>query len=153
MIVYRLSKGAFKNDLSGKGAELFGGRWNSRGTALLYTASSRALCMAELAVNLPYGIVPKDYHMIAIQFPDKASLQEIDPATLPTGWNDFPHADATQRIGDAFVRAGKFLVLRVPSAVVEGDFNYLLNPGHPDFGKVSVCSTVPFSFDKRLFKR
>ena len=71
MIVFRLSKAQFANDLSGKGAELVGGRWNSRGNAMLYTSQSIALCVTEIAVHVPLGILPKDYQLVHIEVPDE----------------------------------------------------------------------------------
>ncbi|AKD04655.1 RES family NAD+ phosphorylase [Pontibacter korlensis] len=151
MIVYRLSRGPYRNDLSGKGAELAGGRWNSKGTAILYTSESIALCTVEIAVHMPLGIVPRDYHLVRIQFPDTASIKEFAEDELPEDWKSFPHANSTQELGDAFVQEAEHLVLKVPSATVQGNFNYLLNPRHPDFRQVTVVDTVPFDFDKRLF--
>lgn len=151
MIVYRLSRGAYRNDLSGKGAELAGGRWNSKGTAVLYTSESIALCTVEVAVHMPLGIVPKDYHLITIELPDASPLTEITEDKLPSSWKSFPHANSTQLLGDRFVQEGDFLVLKVPSATVQGTYNYLVNPRHPDFHKVHITHTEPFTFDKRLF--
>lgn len=152
MIVYRLSKKAYRNDLSGKGAWLAGGRWNSKGTALLYTAESRALCMAEVAVHMPYGIIPEDYYLIAIEI-STDSMLEIKPEVLPGDWAEYPHPASTQQIGDAFVQDGKYLVLKVPSAIVPGDFNYLVNPLHDESYQVKIAAPpVAFTFDRRLFK-
>lgn len=151
MIVYRLSKGLYRNDLSGKGAELAGGRWNSKGTAILYTSESIALCTVEVAVHMPLGIVPKDYHLVRIELPDNSLQQEVQETDLPPTWKSFPHANATQLIGDQFIMQGEFLVLKVPSATVQGTYNYLVNPRHRDFHQVKVVSTEPFDFDKRLF--
>ena len=75
MIVFRLSKAQFANDLSGKGAELVGGRWNSRGNAMLYTSQSIALCVTEIAVHVPLGILPKDYQLVHIEIPDEDFLE------------------------------------------------------------------------------
>ncbi|MCC9165623.1 RES family NAD+ phosphorylase [Pontibacter harenae] len=151
MIVYRLSKARFKNDLSGKGAELAGGRWNSKGTAMLYTSESIALCTVEIAVHMPLGIVPKDYHLVKIEIPAEVTVKELNTAELPADWNSFPHPNASQEIGDAFVQASVFLVMKVPSAVVQGNHNFLVNPHHQEFSKIRVLETVPFEFDKRLF--
>jgi RES domain-containing protein len=152
MIVYRLSKKEYRNDLSGKGAWLAGGRWNSKGTALLYTGASRALCMAEVAVHMPYGTIPEDYFLVTIEIPSDSML-EVAVESLPADWAEFPHPPATQQIGDDFVRAGKVLVLKVPSATVAGDFNYLINPLHDTAYQVRIAaSPVLFNFDKRLFK-
>ena len=152
MIVYRLSKKQYRNDLSGKGAWLAGGRWNSKGTALLYTGQSRALCMTEIAVHMPYGIIPEDYFLVEIEIPEH-SVVEIAVESLPEDWAEFPHPASTRQIGDDFVRAGEHLVLKVPSATVPGDFNYLVNPLHELSYLVKIAaSPVPFTFDKRLFK-
>ena len=153
MIVYRLSKGKYYNDLSGKGAEMYGGRWNSKGVALLYCAETRALCFAEVAVHLPVGITPKDYYLITIEFPRTATILELLTGDLPADLRSNPHSDSTQKIGDRFVSEGKDLVLRVPSAVVQGDYNYLINPAHKLFCDVWVVGSEPFEFDTRFFSR
>jgi RES domain-containing protein len=153
MIVYRLSKGKYHRDLSGKGAEMYGGRWNSKGTPLLYTSQSRALAFAEISMHIPLGIVPKDYFLISIQIPDTASIHELTESGMPVDWRSNPHSDTTQRIGDEFVSALKYLVLRVPSAVVPGDFNYLVNPSHPMMNSVTIADVEPFEFDSRFASR
>lgn len=153
MIVFRLSKKQYCTDLSGTGAYLAGGRWNTKGTALLYTAESRALCMAEVAVHLPVGIMPKDYFLVTLEVPEE-DTETVEIRSLPPDWHTFPYSTGTQQIGDNFVKFGKSLALKVPSAVVPGDFNYLLNPQHPNRTKVMlVGEPTPFPFDYRLFKK
>jgi len=153
MIVFRLSKQAHINDLSGYGAEKAGGRWNSKGIPVLYTSASRALAVVEIAVHVPFGIVPVNYYLAAIELPDDAAILKLKPADLPLNWSKNPFVKATQSVGDGFIRANNYLILQVPSAVVVGDHNYLINPRHPDFKKVKVKSTEPFVFDVRLFKK
>ncbi|MEM9674362.1 MAG: RES family NAD+ phosphorylase [Bacteroidota bacterium] len=153
MIVFRLSKSKYSHDLSGRGAEKAGGRWNSKGTALLYTSESRALCTTEVAVHTPLGIVPTEYDLVTLEIPDTVSIYQVEMTDLPTNWKAFPYHPATQRIGDGFVNEGQSLVLQVPSAVVQGDFNYLLNPDHPEMAQVKRVSIEPFDFDERLFRK
>lgn len=153
MIVYRFSKAKYSTDLSGKGAELYGGRWNSKGYAMLYTSQSRALAFTEIAMHIPFGIIPKDYFLISINIPDEVELSAISPAELPKDWRSNPPALTTQKIGNQFITDLKFLVLKVPSAIVPGDFNFLINPNHPEFSKVSIQSREPFEFDSRFFSR
>ncbi|WPU99451.1 RES family NAD+ phosphorylase [Mucilaginibacter sp. cycad4] len=153
MIVYRLSKQAYINDLSGRGAELNGGRWNSKGTAVVYTSASRALAVLEVAVHTPLGFMPSDYFMATIELPDNAEIFKPVIDQLPEKWNSNPLIKATQQIGDSFVKANKYLALQVPSATVTGDFNYLLNPLHHDFKAVKIIATEFFEFDSRLFKK
>lgn len=152
MIVFRLSKSKYSKDLSGSGAEKTGGPWNSKGQALIYTSGSRALCVTEIAVHTPLGIIPRDYELIGIEVPDSSIISEIRISYLPPDWKSFPHPSSTQIFGNDFIASSKYLVLKVPSAVVQGDFNYLLNPKHPDCSKVKIISTEPFTFDERLFK-
>ena len=153
MIVFRLTKGTYKNDLSGKGAELAGGRWNSKGLPMLYTSSSRALCMAEVAVHLPLHLIPVDYWLVSIELPDDVEAFEIQFKSLPNDWDTFPHSASTQKIGDQFLLAGDKMIFKAPSAVVKGDFNLLFNPRHSEFRTVKIIESEPFEFDSRLFVR
>ena len=148
MIVYRLSKKIYTEDLSGKGAEIAGGRWNSKGVAIVYAGQSIALCVTEIAVHIPLGILPKDYCLVHIDVPEHSILEV---KKLPKNWNTFPHPHDTQKIGDKFVKENKFLVLKVPSAAVQGEFNFLLNPRHSGFNGVKIAKVENFNFDKRLF--
>src|SRR5688572_15879298 len=148
MIVFRLCRARYAFDLSGRGAEMSGGRWNSKGVPILYTSESRALCTTEIAVHLPLGIAPKDYRMVSLYIPD-GDMLELPKKEWPEGWNTFPYPSSTRMLGDNFIREGKYLSMKVPSAVVDGDFNYLLNPRHHAFGKVRVRDEVPFGFDER----
>ncbi len=152
MIVFRLCKSIYAHDLSGRGAEQFGGRWNSKGTPMIYTGQSRALSTVEIAVHTPLGNLPNDYVLVTIEVPDNlhTKLEEI---TLPPDWQSFPHSDATQKIGDQFIRDGVFLMMEVPSAVVQGEYNYLINPNHPEFRKVKISKIEKFTFDERLFRK
>ena len=151
MIVYRLTKSKYANDLSGKGAELAGGRWNSKGVALVYTGESRALCTAELAVHIPLGILPDNYVLVGINIPEDCVISKINKDDLDPDWKLYPHPDSTQNIGDHFVSENRYLVLKVPSAVVPGDYNWLINPAHKDAHNIKIIETVPFEFDERLF--
>ena len=86
MIVFRLSKSKHSKDLSGKGAEKFGGRWNSKGVSIIYTSDSRALCTAEIAVHTPLGILPTDYELTTIQIPENTIIPELEISELPKNW-------------------------------------------------------------------
>jgi len=153
MIVYRLLNLNYGSGLSGKGAGIAGGRWNSPGISMIYTSESRALCTAEVAVNLPLGNIPIGFEMISILIPDDIILTGIGEEDLPSGWKIFPLATLTQKIGDQFIIQGKYLVMKVPSAAVPGDFNYLINPRHPDFGRIEIIKKEPYEFRERFFKR
>ncbi len=151
MKVYRLSRKKYSEGLSGKGAAIVGGRWNSRGTQIIYTAQSRALALAEVAVHLTVATLPNDFMMVEIELPDDISIAVLDPKELPKRWNVFPYNLQTQSFGDSFVKESENAVLRVPSAVVPGDHNFLINPSHPDFSKVKISKIEEFPLDNRLF--
>jgi RES domain-containing protein len=153
MIVFRLSKTQYADDLSGKGAEIAGGRWNSKGTPMIYTAESRALCIAELAMYLPLGFVPKDFSFISFTIPDNIPVFNLQKDQLPFNWNVYPHPNETQEIGDRFVKENKYLLMKVPSVIVEEEFNYLINPRHKFIQKIVVSVVTSFSFNARLFNR
>jgi RES domain-containing protein len=153
MIVYRLSKLEYAKDLSGRGAELHGGRWNSKGEPIVYTSQSRALAFVELAAHIPVGILPKDYYLVSINIPDKLSLLQLNSRDLPAGWRSIPHSNGTQQLGDRFIADGDYAVLQVPSAIVPGDFNFLINPKHPEARHLTIKGTEPFEFDSRFVRR
>jgi len=151
MKVFRLSRKKYAAELSGKGAAKSGNRWNSKGTEIIYTAESRALAMAEVMVHLSLTMLPADYMMLEIEIPDGMLVKEIARADLEEGWNNHPPSIHTQRIGDQFIREKGYNILRVPSAVVPGDFNYLINPHHTESKEIKIINSRPFPFDERLF--
>jgi RES domain-containing protein len=152
MRVFRLSKRKYSKELNGKGAAKSGNRWNSKGTEIIYTAESRALAMAEVAVHLTLATLPSDYVMIEIEIPDNIIAKELILKELDEDWNNHPPNSITQKIGDEFIDSIKECLLKVPSAVVQGDSNYLINPYHPDFKKIEIIEITDFPFDKRIFK-
>lgn len=152
MFVFRLVREKFSSTLSGKGAALRGARWNSVGVELIYTGANRSLAMAEVAVHLTLATLPADYWMMTIGIPDDMEIAEVPLSDLPDNWNAFPHPFSTRRIGDRFVAESKSAVLKIPSVVTQGDFNYLINPKHPHFPRIKVKSLEKFPLDRRLFK-
>lgn len=152
MEVYRLSRKEYALPLSGKGAAIHGARWNSKGTELNYCAFNRSLAMAEVAVHFSYGTIPSDYRMISIFIPNDLEMAVVSSEDLPVLWNSFPYSNATKKYGDEFVREAHYCLLKVPSAVTQGDFNLLINPHHPDYLRIHVLTVEPFPFDQRLFK-
>lgn len=152
MKVFRLSRAAYSSDLSGKGAEKGGGRWNSRGLPMIYTSQHISLCMAEIAVHSPLGIIPINYELITLEIPEE-EVTALPKGSLPENWREAFRMSNTQKLGDEFLNKGEKLILKVPSAVVAGEFNFLINPRHPKIKKVKILSIRPFEFDSRLFVR
>ena len=152
MKIYRLTRKRHLGDFSGKGAALYGARWNSKGTEVIYCSESRALAMAEVAVHLSLENLPKDFVMLEIDVPDSISIAPpLTDEELRSSWHHSPHATDGQVIGDRFVNDRKHCLLRVPSAVVKGDHNLLINPNHDDFKLIQITGQDDFPFDSRLF--
>ena len=149
MIVYRISRCPYANDLSGTGARLYGGRWSSIGKAVVYLASLSSLAVLEVLVHLQPLLVPDDYCRMEVKVPDDNVLT-VKTNELPDDWRDISPPQISMRIGDNFVREGKYLLLKVPSSVVPTEYNYLLNPAHPYMNKVKLLNREPFDFDSRL---
>lgn len=150
MILYRLVRKAYANDLSGTGARLYGGRWHSKGKATIYMGSSEALALLEVLVHLPSIIIPKDYYSIKIEVPD-SDMAQIKIKDLPSNWNDMTPPESLKKIGDDFLNKKEHLLLKVPSAIVPNENNYLLNLEHPLMKDVKIIKAEAFYFDKRLF--
>lgn len=153
MILFRLCREICSSDLNGKGAEKSGGRWNSKGIPMLYTSETRALCLAEMMVNLPLNLIPKDFSMVSILVPDELQIQTIKLEQLPSDWKTLPHSYSTQNLGDNFISEGKFIALKVPSVVVPLEYNVIINPRHTDMGKVKIIEVKKFSIDELLIAK
>ncbi|MEM1247213.1 MAG: RES family NAD+ phosphorylase [Acidobacteriota bacterium] len=136
---------------SGIGAKRTGGRWNPRGTAVVYASSSIALAALEILVHVEDQSLLDLYVPIPVRFP-QSFVAPVE--RLPKDWRADPPSETTRELGRAFVEAGEQPVLRVPSAVVTAESNYLLNPGHPRFGKIERGEPLwDFTFDARLAAR
>ncbi len=149
MLLYRISLCKRASDLSGTGAKLFGGRWNSIGVPMLYLASSRALAALEVLAHLTPIQDPEDFCITVFEFPE-SSIEEIEKYLLPENWNSYPAPSSLKKKGDAFVKANASLLLKVPSAIVEDEYNYIVNINHPLLSEVKILGSKPFIFDKRL---
>ena|SRR5437667_2583874 len=133
---------------SGEGAARTGGRWNSRGVLVVYTSSTKSLAALESLVHLNPPVLFK-YVAIPITFED-ALIEVFPPKALPPDWWVEPPPPSSKRIGDVWVREARSAVLELPSVIISGEPNYLLNPSHPDFKKISIGKSEPFAFDSRL---
>lgn len=153
MRVFRIEREKYlKTTLKGIGASMTRGfRWNSLNTKLIYTAESRALAILEISVHLDLSEdLPKDRYYVEIDIPNKFTIQEVKIKDLPSNWNSWPPILATQTIGDDFVFENKAVILKVPSSIVPQEFNYLINPNHPDAKMIKIITKTPVIFDPRL---
>jgi RES domain-containing protein len=135
----------------GEGARLFGGRWTSPGVAVVYLAASRSLAALEMAVHLDRSTLLSTFVLIPCEFDDRLVMR-VSRRTLPVDWRRDPPPPSLAEIGDAWVKAATTAVLEVPSAVIEAEWNYLLNPKHPDFAQIKIGDPETFEFDPRLIK-
>jgi RES domain-containing protein len=136
---------------SGDGAEKYGGRWNSPGVAVVYVAGSASLAILEMLVHIQSQELMKRYVIFEVTF-DDTLVTEVDPADLPKSWRKSPPSAVVQRIGDTSVAGGGSAILRVPSVIVPTEWNFLLNPAHPEFAKITIGPRQPARFDPRLIK-
>lgn len=152
MKVYRIAKTRYIKDLTGIGARIFGGRWNHKGSSIIYASESRALATVEFLVHVPLSLVPTDLALATLQIPDEITPSEILVSDLPANWHDYPAPSKLAELGSNWVARSESLLLRVPSAVVEHEFNILINPMHLDMKHVFISQTESFEFDKRLLR-
>lgn len=134
----------------GEGAFRFGGRWNSRGTRIVYAAGSLALAALEMLVHLEDDQILLDYSFVAAEIDPALIIRVNDFCSLPTNWSSSPAPSEVQQIGDDWARAQSSAVLEVPTSVIPLEKNYLINPSHSDFKKIILGKSEKFSFDERL---
>jgi RES domain-containing protein len=147
MTIYRLTTGKFAHDISGQGAKIYGGRWNPVGIAVVYMSEFISLSILEILVRADKFTSPDTYTLLNIQIPEN-SVADIDLKKLKHGWQE--HIEYTRSIGEEFLKANQTLVLRVPSAIVPQEHNFLINPLHKDFKKVKIVGSELLELDKRL---
>lgn len=136
---------------TGDGARLYGGRLNSRGVRVVYASTSLALAAVETFVNLEPNLRPADLVAIEGEIPDGIEISRLDPEALPMEWYE-SRDESLHRYGHEWIRAGRSAALLVPSAAIRGEWNVLLNPGHPDFVNIKFHDPKPFEFDVRMFR-
>lgn len=150
MIVYRLTNSKYQHDISGYGAFLYGGRWNSKSVYALYAAQYISLAVLEMVVNYDRNASPllPSFHLLEIIVPDDGIIN-LDTPALKNHWQmDYEY---TQFIGDQFLQQQSNLVLQMPSAVIPEEYNFLINPMHKNFKAVKINSSRLYGIDNRLF--
>jgi RES domain-containing protein len=152
MLVWRICKAKYAaTSFSGEGARPYAGRWNPAGVAMVYTSTSMALACLEFFVHLDPSVAPNDLVSTSATIPSGLAIEGVRIADLPTDWQATEHP-ALQILGADWIASQRSLALEVPSVVVEGEWNVLLNPAHPDFDRITLNEPKPWSFDQRMFK-
>lgn len=149
--VWRICRREYKESaFTGEGAKHFGGRFNSEGVAAVYTSGSFSLSLLEILVQTN----DRSYlrHCVIFSADIPASLIDIPNRTdFPDGWDQIPYGQVSQHFGDNWLTSNTNPVLRIPSVVVPIEFNYVLNPNHPDFERIHVSESGETEIDPRLF--
>lgn len=147
MEVYRIALARFADALVSPGSQ---GRWNGLGSYVIYTAGSRALACLENLVHRDSEGLQQLFKVMIVHIPAQVSMEKLDIALLPQDWTDYKNQYLSRRLGNAWLRSFSSCVLQVPSAIIPREFNYLLNPAHPEFKLIRIASVEDFSFDNRL---
>lgn len=134
---------------NGEGAKRYPGRWNLKGTPVVYTACNASLAALELLVHLESAEVLDTYVLIPVSY-GKKLIKYVDK--LPPNWKAYPFSADLQMLGSIWANKKESLVLAVPSAIIEIEFNFIINPLHPDFGKLKIGTPIGFKYDSRLKK-
>ena len=156
MRVWRVTDAAYvATAFTGEGAAATGGRWNSRGTKVVYASANLSTAILEILVHVDPTNAPTSLRKIPVDVPDKLARETIRVTDLPKDWTRYPANPLLARMGDDWVARGKTALLFVPSVVVESDDepNVVINPAHADFAKLKIGKPQPLLFDSRLKRR
>jgi RES domain-containing protein len=154
VVIWRLSKIKYApTAFDGEGARRAGGRWNSKGTAIVYCSATLSLTALETLVHMDVADFGTSRAAIRVEIPDDIAMDRVEANQLAPDWRDTPAPVSLAVMGDQWAAEGKTLLLLVPSAVVPQENNILLNPRHLDFAKIQISPPEPFVLDARLLKQ
>ena len=154
MHLWRIDRLAFPDKFSGFGAYLTPGRWHLRGNRVVYTSAAASLAALEYLVHLKPDTIPADISLLEFEAPDDISIERQDaPETLNPDWRGIHLSVELQTFGTQWLVECHTAILAVPSAIIPGETNYLLNPAHPEIARVRIVGEEPFFYDPRLIKK
>lgn len=152
MDLFRITRKKYIEDLSGDGSRIFGGRWNAKGFAVLYTSQTESLAALETLVHVPVDVIPSDLNLLILSVPDNVSGERIEAGDLPADWKNYPAPNSLAEIGTNWIESKSSFLLDVPSVLVRTERNILINPNHSEMEKIAIKEIRPFRFDPRLFE-
>lgn len=152
MEVFRIAKNKYINDLSGTGSRLNGGRWNSKGISVVYMSSYRSLAVLEMIVHVPQKNLTNDYQIATIYIPEKIKVKTISIEMLPEHWRTVTISPRLQDIGNQWQREIKYCVFQVPSVIIPQEWNYIINPAHPEAKDIMIRKTENLVLDERFIE-
>lgn len=147
MIVFRITLAKYAHELMASGRAA---RWNSNDVKLVYTSSSLSLACLENVVHRSHLGLNQQFRALKIEIPNSLKVEEIDVTTLKKNWTSFELIPLTQKIGDDWIKSMRTCILKVPSSIIFQEYNYLINPKHPDFKEIKIVSSDFFVFDHRI---
>ncbi len=150
MILYRITGKRHAQDITGTGAAMHGGRWNKKGSPVLYTGENKEIALLETIVHTPPMLVPS-LEILTLEIPD-GSITEISIAELPKNWSNYPAPSILAEIAENWIQENKTIALKVPSCIIQSTHIYILNCRHPKYNQVKLIDHQNFNFDSRLTK-
>ncbi len=153
LVLWRISKRKYADSaFSGEGARRVGGRWNSRGQGMVYTSGTLSLAALEVFVHMEIEDVATMLAWIQVDVPKEVEVKYLEVAQLPPDWRNISAPATLASMGDDWFRSGATAILAVPSVIIPMEYNYLVNPSHPDFVRLRIISPQPFELDPRFWK-
>ena len=150
MEIFRISKNAY-GDIKGNGGLYYPGRWHNAGQRIVYTAQNRSLAALESLVHLSKTqFLANGFIISTISIPENSSILSLSIDQLSEDWRNTLKISETRLLGDQFLLNNEFLIMKVPSAIIKDEFNFILNPEHPEFKNCSVINQQNFTFDSRF---
>lgn len=149
MELYRISQTRYANDLSGEGSRLYGARWNNIGTPCIYTAENRALSLCELFCSSNFETIIPKLSLITYSL-ETDDIFTVEVASLASNWNQIKHPIETKEFGTELILSNKYALIKVPSVVMEEEFNCIVNIFHPDFKSLKIKHIRNFDIDERF---
>jgi RES domain-containing protein len=140
------------DDISGSGAKETGGRWNRKGTALIYTSTTQALACLETVVHFNAQTLPLNRYLVRFDIPDNIwkKREALSEGVIEVGWDALPAGSTSLDIGDAWVRENRTCIMEVPSVIIPEEFNVLINPAHPDIRYIKATKIRKWLYDTRF---
>jgi RES domain-containing protein len=153
-IIWRICEATFaQSAFSGEGASIVGGRWNSKGKRMVYTAEHLSLAILEVFVHLNTPNMERDFFVaIKAEIPDDLNVEYMNIDGLSLDWYLSGSKSSLQAVGNEWIDSARTPILAVPSAIVPQEYNYLINPLHPQFDRLIIDLPQPFNFDARMWK-
>ena len=152
MTLWRIASAAHAA-CDGEGARRYGSRWTARGVAVVYASATLSLAALERFVHTDPDLEAAALVAIALEVPGDLPIDTLDAADLPANWRRYPAPEALTRFGARWLKSARSAVLAVPSVVIPHERNYVINPAHDGFARITIARPEPFSFDPRMWGR